>query len=676
MAMKTISLRKMLTLPTLAVALLAPPALAQMQTARPTAHDIASMSSISDPQLSPDGSMVVYTLRTRSFDKDTIGENTDAGWSSERQLWIAPADGSGEPRQITFAHTASSSPRFSPDGQWLAYLRPHDGKNSIHLFRITSGAFEGAEPTILDTGKLNPHSINFSPDGKQISFLASAPMTDAEQSAKDASGGAVLYGEEWRNDRLYAISIADSEVRSITDGFECVNNYAWSPAGDQIAIVVSQSGDPYYVFSLNVPKVIDANTGATLATLEKKPGAIGHLAWSPDNHMVAYEKGDGTLSLLNALMVHDVKRGKSWNAARSLDPTLQGFVWDMDGSIVVHLYDKTKSRFVKLSPNGKRAEPLPAPGRVFGASFSFDERHRTLVGISSTPSSPPNPTVMDLRTGTVTIVAEAHPYAADWTMAQGEVVRWTGPEGTALEGVLWRTPQAKRGQTPPLMVLPHGGPDSVTTESFSSWAQYFAARGYNVFRPNYRGGLGYGFDFYASNRGRFGDIEFMDIESGVDHLIEIGEAEADRLVYGGWSWGGFCTAWTVGHTGRYQAAVAGAPVTDTTNQYALSDINHGVAAQWEYKGDPWRQTERFDSASPIRHITNAITPTLIIQGMSDNRVPFGQGITLHRALADVGCETKFLAYPREPHGFREPAHVEHMLTAWADWYTSHLSSGR
>ena len=663
-----------LTLATLAAAALAQPV-------RPTASDIAGMGRAMDPRLSPDGLMVVYALRTWSFDEDAAATDKEskAGWSRDQQLWIAPSDGSVAPRQITFGDSPVSSPRLAPNGSWLAYLRTEGGATKIHLLRISSGAYGGGEPRILETGDLSPSSIAFTPDSRSIAFLASTPLTDDEKQAKNRSGGAVHFGEEWRNARLYVMPIdadTDAEPRALTDGAEHVTQFVFSPDGARVAIVTSRSADPYYAFSLNTPKIIDARTGKLLATLEDTPAAIGHVAWSPDARLLAYERGDGTLSLLNSLIVHDVRRGSRMNAAASLDPSLAGFVFAEDGSIVAHTLERTHSRFYRLSPDGSRAEPMPAPGRVFGGGFVSDVNRRLIVGIASTPTEPPNPTVLDLRTGRATVVANVHPYTSDWTLAPAETVRWRNADGDTIEGVLWHSPLVADGRPAPLMVLPHGGPDSVTSEAFSSWATYFAARGFDVLRPNYRGGFGYGFDFYAANRGRLGEVEFADIESGVDALIKRGIADPARLVYGGWSWGGFCTAYTVAHTGRYQAAVAGAPVTDTVNQYALSDINHGVAAKWEYTTVPWTNFTPFDNASAVRHITGATTPTLLIQGMADDRVPFGQSITLYRALQDVGCEVKFLAYPREPHGFREPAHTAHMLGAWADWYAQHLTSGR
>jgi dipeptidyl aminopeptidase/acylaminoacyl peptidase len=294
------------------------------------------------------------------------------------------------------------------------------------------------------------------------------------------------------------------------------------------------------------------------------------------------------------------------------------------------------------------------------------------VASSSTPSTPPEPTVIDLVRGTAAPVAQLHAELRDWAVARTEVVTWKNREGTSLEGVLTVTGHAQVGHPPPLLVMPHGGPDWTSLDTWNAWAQYFAARGYSVFEPNYRGGLGYGRAFYEANRGRLGEIELTDIESGVDALIAAGKADPARLFYGGWSWGGYLSAWTLGHTDRYRAIMVGAGVVDVVLQYVTSDINHGAAADWEYKGRPWAQPEAFERANPARFLGNARTPTLIMHGEADSRVPFVNAQLLYRALADRGTKVALWAYPREPHGFQEPAHVEHLMETWAAFFDEHL----
>jgi dipeptidyl aminopeptidase/acylaminoacyl peptidase len=482
-----------------------------------------------------------------------------------------------------------------------------------------------------------------------------------------------VFEGEWRNTDLFVVDASAGEPRRVTNGKEHVTAFEWSPDGTRFALLVAESADPYFAFSLMVPKVIAAADGALVRQLDPQPRAVGSIHWSPDGKRVAWEKADQTLSLLNFLAVHDLESGQTWNAAAKLDPTLAGFVWSQDSrSIVIHVYEKTASRFYRVAEDGSSAAPIPFDGRVVRSSLAHDRARKILAFHSTTPLSPANVTTFDMATGATRVVTDLHPEVSGWTLGNAEIVRWKSPEGAELEGVLTVTPDAKPGVPPPLMVMPHGGPDSVTSNDFSAWAHYFAANGFSVFRPNYRGGLSYGRQLYAANRGRLGEIEMMDIESGVDALIRAGKADPKRLVYGGWSWGGYLTTWTIGHTNRYRAAVVGAGVTDTVLQYATSDINHGAAAQWEFQGNPWLQPERFARANPLHSLAKVRTPTLIIHGENDERVPLPNAIVLYRALKDADTPVRLLTYPDEPHGFTNSAHTMHMLAEWLAWYRKYV----
>jgi dipeptidyl aminopeptidase/acylaminoacyl peptidase len=645
-------------------------AVAQHADSRPTAHDVAALTTASSAAISPDGQWVAYTVTMREFDADAkpSKSDSDAGWTSSTQIWLATADGSQPARQVTFADNSASSPSFSPDSSTLAFRRSVDGKSVIHLLPLTGG-----EAAVLDTGELSPGRFLWSPDGAQFAFAATPDDDEARIRQDWEAGGGFDWEDQWRNAVLYIVSADGGEPTPISDVERNVTNFAWAPDSERLAVATSMNGDPYEVFNRNSAHVMRASDGLVLQTIEDNPTAIGQMAFSPDGTRVAFTVTRGTLSVQNHLDIRDLNTGALNNAAASLDPTLGAFLWTGNDTLVAHAQVKTRSRLYELADDGSAARDLGFDGPVIGGGLSATADASTVAAMTSTPLSPPSPTVINLADASMTVVTDMSAEIEDWTGFNYEIVTWTNPEGDELEGLLAATPHSAPGVPPPLMVLPHGGPDSVTMESFSTWVHYFTARGFSVFRPNYRGGTAYGFDFYASNRGRLGEIEFMDIESGVDQLIADGRADPDRLVYGGWSWGGYLTAWTIGHTNRYQAAVAGAAITDVVAQYVGSDINHGVAAEWEYTGNPWQDTAEFDESDPVRFLAHCATPTLIIHGMNDARVPFNQGLTLYRALIDVGCETKFLAYPREPHGFREPAHTQHMLNAWAQWYLGRVS---
>ena len=630
----------------------------------PTATDVATLNRPDNIQISGDGSMILYTLRTAWHDSGVVmqAQDSSGGWLQDQELYTIPVSG-GEPKQLTFGFDVTS-PRWSPDGRHIAFLRSHNSKITLHVLPLGGG-----DARIIDTGKLEPIQLRWSPSGRHIAFTAINPLSPAEQTVQWESGHVTDYDRHWRAELLHTVKINGDSLTTMSDGSRHVIRFEWSPDGKRFAVLTSASSDPYLAYTHSIPSIISATGDSVIRVLEEVPRVIGSVLWSPDGNYIAYETTDNSPSLFRILRVQQVDSVHVFNAASALDPTLAGFAWNSDSrSLIAHVYERTQSRLYRLPLDTVDAVDLHFQGRVIHGKISIDASGERLVFLSSTFREPSSPTVFNISASEWSLPTVLNPQVSDWNHGSQEVISWINPEGQPIEGLLYVTPHAPADKPPPLMVFPHGGPDWLSTEGFSSWVIYFANQGYSVFRPNYRGGLGYGFDFYAANRGRLGEIEELDIASGVYHLIALKKADPDHMVVGGWSWGGYLTTWLIAHTDRYKAAVVGAGVSEVVNQYVTSDINHGVVAQWEFKGNPWMQPENFDRANPLRMLQDVSTPTLIFHGEDDERVGFDQGLALYRALRDVGCEVRFFAYPDEPHGFKKPAHIIHMLDNWAGWY--------
>jgi dipeptidyl aminopeptidase/acylaminoacyl peptidase len=648
------------------LALLAPAADAAREAAHPTAGDVAALVSAGGLALSPDGTRAVFVRTAATFDSTAKPDADDhgGGWKRDRQLWLVTF-ATREVRALTQGDAAPSSPAWSPDGRSLAFVRPVGGRARLQRLDLTGG-----EARTLDTGALEPSSPRWSPDGRTLAFLAEPAPTAEQVRERWARGGAIAWEREWTSARLWRLPADGGAVSAVTHGEEHVVDYAWAPDSRRFALLVSASADPYVSSSFRSARVVDL-AGAPLRVLDREAQPLDALAWSPDGRSVALLGLEGGLSDLNALLVWDVAGTTARELAPDPDRTFTSLAWAGDGrSLVATVSARTRSQLVRF-PLAGAPTVLPFAGRVVSGPLERDAAGRRLAFLSATDREPDDVTVLDLPGGPPMVATALNPQVAAWSRGTLRVVRWKDAEGVEIEGLLTVAPSARPGAPAPLVVMPHGGPDDVSQERFSGLVHYLASRGYSVFRPNYRGSVGYGFAFYAANRNRFGEIEQADIESGVDALIAAGDARPDQLYFGGWSWGGYLTAWTLGHVQRYRAAVAGAAVSDVTLSYSLSDINHGVASQWEYRGDPWRQLEHFDRVNPIRYAKDMRTPTLVLHGQADARVPFQSSIQLYRALADMGAEVRFWAYPREDHGFVEPAHRVHYVRAWADWYDAH-----
>ncbi|MEJ7597259.1 MAG: prolyl oligopeptidase family serine peptidase [Kofleriaceae bacterium] len=638
---------------------------------RPLPHDMAQIRGLRGIAISPDGARVAYIVRSPTFDPAAkpSDDDTKGGWKVDQQLFVVDRAG-GPQRQLTFGDDPVTQVRFSPDSKRLAFVRKKGKRQALHVLEL-----DGGEPRVVTLGAYELKTYDWAPDGKAFTFTAERPGTDDGKAEQWRRGGADLY-EEFEQTHLFVVPVAGGEPRHVNPGSDTVNAYAWSPDGKRIALVLLKTADPVDAFQR---VVVMPAAGGAVTELDrgdgKTPFLVTKLAWSPDSKRLAYSlTARGGLSHIDELRVRTVDSDRVVDAAARLDLEITGFVWSGDGrSLLTTALARTVSRLYRLPAAGGAAKEIPIGKRVL-FSLEGDRAGRYLVAASSTPTMAANPTVIDVERGTARPITSINPQLAAWTIVPKQLVSWKNREGVALDGLLTVTSHVTAGAPPPLIVLPHGGPDGVTVETFDGWPQFFAARGYSVFEPNYRGGTGYGRAFYESNRGKLGEIELADIEPGVDALIAAGKADRGRLFYAGWSWGGYLSAYTLGHTDRYRAFMVGAGVSDTVVQYVTSDINHGPAADWEFKGRPFNQPDAFSRPNPALSFARAKAPTLIMHGREDSRVPFVNAQVLYRALSDRNVPVTFWAYPREPHGFQEPAHVQHLMETWAAFFDQQLAA--
>jgi dipeptidyl aminopeptidase/acylaminoacyl peptidase len=636
----------------------------------PSGEDIAAMKSANNVSISPDGRSIIYSLKSHDFDvtAEYSEDDTTAGWITTECIWIADIQ-TNQAKQITWDEK-DRSPQWSPDGKYLAFIRTIEDDTDLMVIPL-----DGGESRLIYVGDLEPRNPKWSPDGSLIAFTAEVPATEEEKIEKWKKGDVEVYDEEWIPSQVWTVPFTGGAVKQITNGKEHITEFCWAPDGNKIAVMLTPTSSPYDTYREKEPCILSLN-GGELTKLENKPLLANKLKWSPDGRYISFVMTDKGLDISRKIRLHDLKTGDHFEIVGEYDWCIDSYIWMPDSkSLLMATIDRTISGLYQVGLEGQIIQKFDLDRKVLEwEEPSIDENGKFLAFQSTTGTESNAIHILNVKNSSVKRVVDINPQSREWNRASVEIVTWINPEGLELEGVLYVTPLLESGTPPPLMVMPHGGPDGVSMEYFSAWSHFFAARGFSVFRPNYRGGIGYGFDFYASNRGRLGEIEWMDIESGVDHLIAIGKADSTRLVYGGWSWGGYLTAWAIGHTDRYKVAFVGAGVSDVRSQYVTSDINHGLAAEWEFNGNPWHQPENFEKANPVRFLENTVTPTLIVHGREDVRVDFMQGITLYRALKDVGCEVKFLAFPREPHGFKEPAHLAYLLNKWAEWYEIHLNN--
>jgi dipeptidyl aminopeptidase/acylaminoacyl peptidase len=276
------------------------------------------------------------------------------------------------------------------------------------------------------------------------------------------------------------------------------------------------------------------------------------------------------------------------------------------------------------------------------------------VAVVSAPARPPEVTLIDLASGKLTPITHVNTRATDLTLSQFRAITWKSRDGLEIEGLLWLPADYKPGTRLPLALAVHGGPAGVWDVSFRGINHVYTGLGWAVLEPNVRGSSSYGDALLRGNMKDIGGGDYFDLMTGVDKLIADGIADAEHLAIRGWSYGGILGGWTLTQTTRFKAASLGAMVADWTSEYAMG-FNHDVRL-WYIGGTPWESAERYRQQSSYTHIASVTTPTLLLHGERDTTDTIGQSMMYYQGLKDRGIASRFIRFPREPHGFREPHH--------------------
>ena len=315
----------------------------------------------------------------------------------------------------------------------------------------------------------------------------------------------------------------------------------------------------------------------------------------------------------------------------------------------------------------------PVEGIVRAVSMSHDGQH--LAFTMETPDRPEDVHVSPLASYAPRQITNRHADVAALPMGRTELVRWTMDDGFEIEGLLTYPIDYEEGQRYPLVLQVHGGPAGVHSQTFTGgpsiyMTQVFAQEGYAVLRPNPRGSTGYGKDFRYANVQDWGYGDYRDLMAGVDYAIDIGLAHPDSLALMGWSYGGYMTSWMVTQTDRFQAASMGAGLPNLISMTTTTDIPDYLVAHMD--GEFWDDYETYEKHSAIYHIKNVVTPTQVIHGANDLRVPFAQGQEFYVALQRRGVPTEMVVLPRTPHGPREPKLLMDVTPRILAWFDEHL----
>ena len=656
--------------------------------ARPlSASDMFTIETASDPQISPDGVWVAY-VRNWS---DAI---TDKRYSN---IWLVKSDGTGH-RPVTSGKTHDASPRWSPDGTRLAYTSDKGGSGQLYVRWNDTG-----ESIALTNGAIPPAGPTWSPDGKLIAFTQFVPKAPLVVGAPLAPPP----GATWAPPPKYtdALVFRFDGVGEVPVGFTHIfvvradggaprqlskgdfnhggvfggGGVVWTPDGTEL-IAAARRREKADEELLESDIFAFAVADGAMRRLTDRNGPDGEPAVSPDGKLIAYTGFDERYQGYQNALLYVMNRDGSGKRALStkLDNSVGSPTWSADGKGIYVQYDDkgdTKVGLFALDGSWRVVASHLGSGMMAysGGSYSV-ARNGSVAYTLSTPSIPSNVAVVGSGASAtpVSVTSLNVELLATRTLGAVEEIWYeSSKDKRKIQGWIIRPPGFDAKKKYPLILEIHGGPFANYGARFDDEKQIMAANGFVVLYTNPRGSTSYGEEFGNLIHHAYPGDDFFDLNSGVDAVIAKGYIDEKNLFVTGGSGGGVLTAWMIGHTDRFRAALAFYPVINWESFSLTADMAPSSVNNW-FPGMPWDHKDNYDKRSLLSVVKNVKTPTLIMTGEEDFRTPMSESEQYYKALKMSGVEAVLVRVPGEPHGIRRfPSHAASKLTTLAGWFEKH-----
>jgi len=643
-----------------------------------TLDDMAAFRDVSDPKISPDGAWVVYTVRATDLKDDK--KNSD--------LWMTSWDGT-RTIQLTFSKESEHTPRWSPDGKYIAFL------SSRHVEEETDQIWlmnrDGGEAEKITDCKGGVNDYVWSPDGKRLALIIADPDPDEEKkdkiekTEKKTPKPIVIDRFQFKKDEegylrhlrqhLYVFDLATRKAELLTPGDYDEYFPAWSPDNNSIVFVSKRGADPDRDDNYDL-YVIAAQAGATPRQITTFAGADCHPdwesrpAWSPDGKFIAYLQGGPQRLIYYAVYqvaVIPVAGGPAKLVA-PLDRNMYQPEWSADGATIYFLLEDDRATLLaKVSANGGSVERLVNERReISDYDLAADGK---IVLLSSRPHEPYE--VLAFANNLLRPLARKNEeLLAKLKLGTVEETNFESKDGTVINGFVVKPPDYVAGKKYPAILRIHGGPVSQFGNEFMLDWQMFAAHGYVVVACNPRGSSGRGETFSSAIYADWGNKDAQDVLAAMDYVVAQGLADPGRLGIGGWSYGGMLTNYVIAQDPRFKAAVSGASIS---NIFAGYGTDQYIREYENEIGTPWRNFEIWKKISfPFLQADRIVTPTLFLCGQEDFNVPLLNSEQMYQALRSRGRDTQLVIYPGEFHSITKPSYQRDRLERYLAWYDKYL----
>lgn len=630
-----------------------------------TPEHIVAVEQVGAVAMSPDGANIAYTLTKPRGAADPVGRPYS-------ELWIVPAAG-GDPTVIVAAPRSAGSPAWSPNGQVLAFTAHLDLDDQTQVYGV---APDGGEPRLLTHSPLGVVAYAWSPDGGSIAYTAREPEAPDAAARRERGDDVQVAGEGGRHVRLWIEDVRTGTRRAVTPADRTVRSFAWMPDGSGFALQITETTDIDASYMFRQIFTVHADASA-FEPLTETPGKLGQMAWSPNGANLAYLGAVSTNDpLAQSVFIVPRTGGEAVNRTVGYDGSVLSLEWLDNERIAILAAEGTRTVLHRLDIRSGERERLAGGGAEILTGVTMDRRHRTFAAAVHTAGHPREVYAASLNRGGFRRVTAHNPWLDEIELARQETIQWNGADGWRIEGVLVHPLRETPGERYPLAILPHGGPEGISYDGWTTSAlypaQFLAAHGYAVLMPNYRGSGGRGVAFSKGDHRDLGGKEFGDVIAAIDHLAGEGLIDPDRVGISGTSYGGYFSALAATkYSEHFKAAIPYAGISNWMSFTGTTEIPYEMSiVHWDtwWFEDPGLSWDR----SPLAHINQSRTATLVGHGLADTRVDPGQSVELYTALRIKGVPSGLLLYPREPHGLLERAHQLDFMGRILSWFETYL----